>query len=560
MNQEQSDIKPIIITVDDDDLNNDFVKEVLSGKYQVFCASSGYECLEITKTTQADIILLDIMMPGLSGLEVCQQLKSQDHTKDIPVLFLTAKNSGNELAKGIEVGAVDYLKKPFNVTELKARVASALRTRESQKELQQYKSQLETLVKERTKELEQTNFRLAEEIKNHQKAETERKKLESQLRQSQKMEALGTLAGGIAHDFNNIIFAINSYIELTLDKLKKKSKEHDNLKKALQASNRAQELVKQIIAFSRDSGQTLDPINIYSIINESLQMIQATLPSSVIISTNIEKIQQNILANPVQIQQIFLNLCTNANYAFPTKIGTIKIGLHEVTVSPQLAKELSIQSGSAIKLSVKDTGCGIPPNIKERIFDPFFTTKPVGSGSGMGLSVVHGIVTGSNGAIQCHSVVGEGTTFEIFFPVTQKIPKEFKLVSNELSDLYGNEHILFVDDESFNLEIVKEHLEFYGYKVTTTNDSRTAFDWFTQKPEQFDLLLTDQVMPHLTGSELAQKMLLLRPSFPVVAMSGYAEKSPKNKKTYPFTDYLSKPITRVELARCIRKIITTQNK
>ncbi len=376
---------------------------------------------------------------------------------------------------------------------------------------------------------------------------TREKKMEDTLRQSQKMEAIGTLAGGIAHDFNNILSAIFGYTELSLSRLEKKAYLENNLKKILKAGTRARDLIQQILTFSRRSEMEFRPIRLSSIIREVAGLLRASLPSTIDIKLNIDS-QRYIMGDHVQLHQILMNLATNSGYAMRKKGGVLSINL-------QNRKE-PVENGvpGIIEMVIADTGEGIPNEIQSRIFDPFFTTKPQGKGTGMGLSVVHGIVKSHEGYMVVNSQPGEGTIITIQFPsINKPISKRFNHRNNVKG---GEETILFVDDEPAITEIGKSILTSIGYSVTTFTDSREALEHFSKAPNSFDLLITDKTMPNLTGEDLAIKFKELRKDIPVIICTGFTGSGSDNSELKDLVDvWLEKPILKAQMAEAVRKTL-----
>lgn len=347
---------------------------------------------------------------------------------------------------------------------------------------------------------------------------TNRTMLEIQLRQAQKMEAIGTLAGGIAHDFNNILLAIFGYTELALTQLEKGSPLRRHLQNILIASERAKNLVYQILAFSRQGEQEFRPIQVKTTVREALKLLRASLPTTIHISNNIQS-NSVVMGDPTQIHQVIMNLCTNAGYAMQKSGGELSIELSELTLGTEFAAiHQDVTPGLYVKLIVSDTGEGIPSQILPRIFEPFFTTKDKSKGSGWGLSVVHGIVKKHGGTVTVESELGKGSTFTVYLPVTEKQLSIPPIVST--TNHIGTEHILFVDDDQTIATIGEEMLTAKGYRVTPALGSQEALAIFQSNPEQFDMVITDMTMPHMTGDHLALEMMSLKPDIPVIICSG----------------------------------------
>jgi PAS domain S-box-containing protein len=383
----------------------------------------------------------------------------------------------------------------------------------------------------------------------------EKKILETHLQQAQKMEAIGTLAGGIAHDFNNILSAILGYADMAYQDSLSGSVKSSHLHRVIQAGNRAADLVKQILAFSRQAETQRIPMRPVAMVKESLKLIRSSLPTTIDVQQDIDSETSLILADPTQIHQIIMNLCTNAYHAMEENGGTLSISLKNKDLTQQdLITIPGVQQGHFIQLSVRDTGPGISPEIRKKIFDPYFTTKEAGKGTGMGLAIVHGIVKACGGYITCNSEIGEGTSFETYLPslLEQIEPetKEWELVP------IGTESILFIDDEELLTEMGQTMLERLGYSVTTKMSSVEALATFKNKPDAFDLVITDQTMPGMTGVDLARRMLHIRPDLPIILYTGYSSQiSKEDVKSCGIKGFAMKPLVRKDIAVLIRKVL-----
>ena len=392
---------------------------------------------------------------------------------------------------------------------------------------------------------------------NYKKAEKEKMDLELQLGQKQKMEAIGTLAGGIAHDFNNILAAVQGYVELSLDDLPDDSPVRDNLEQILSCSNRATKLVKQILTFSRkdEQEQKKEPVQISSIIKEVLGMLRSSLPATIKICRKIHADSSQVLADPTQMHQVLVNLCTNASHAMKPVGGLLEVGLEDIELESETRiGDEYLSKGSYVKLSVADTGCGMDKEVIERIFEPFFTTKKVNEGTGLGLPVVHGIVKSHDGAIAVTSTPGEGTTFDIFLPRI----KSDEVQESESPEPTGDkkEVVLLVDDEEMMVDVTGQILERLGFTVVARTSSIDALEAFQEKPDEFDLVITDQVMPNMTGTELARKLISIRPDIPVILCSGFPENvRPEELKEIGIKEFITKPISRQEIAAIVRAVL-----
>ena len=380
------------------------------------------------------------------------------------------------------------------------------------------------------------------------------KTLETQLQQALKMESIGTLTGGIAHDFNNILGIIIGNTELAMDDVPEWNPAHFNLKEIKTASMRAKNIVRQLLTFSRKTDQELKPIKIIPIIKDSLKFLRATIPTSIDIRQDIRATDDTVLADPTQIHQIMMNLCTNASHAVETG-GTIEVGIENIVLDEDSAVLYpDLIPGNYVKVTVSDTGQGIAPEATGRIFDPYFTTKEVGKGTGMGLSVVHGIVKSHGGAIIVESELGKGTTFSVLFPVIEKQVDSEIEIDEKLPT--GNERILFVDDEESMVYVGRYRLERLGYQVEAQTSPVQALKLFQANPDQFDLLITDMAMPRMTGDMLVKEILKIRPDMPTILCTGFSEKIDEERsKELGISAYIVKPFDRRDLAKLVRKVL-----
>ncbi len=382
--------------------------------------------------------------------------------------------------------------------------------------------------------------------------------LEKHLRQTQKMEALGTLAGGIAHDFNNILGTIIGCTELAAANLTDPDKVRGMLENTLASAERARDIVRQILIFARVTDQPPEPVCLASAVRENLRLVRASLPSTLEIRQNMEAEEAAVLSHPAQIHQVLLNLCTNAAQALHEKGGgVITVGVDELYLDgPQtLGYGPNLTPGPYVRLTVADDGPGIPEDIQSRIFEPFFTTKEPGRGTGLGLSTIHGILAAQFGAVRVHSLPGQGASFEALWPKISAAPAR-ALEPGPDEPPGGHERILLVDDEESLAHVFSNILESLGYRVTALTSSREALEIFSQKPEDFDLVLTDMTMPYLKGSELARKLLTIKPDLPIILFTGYAETiTPEKARAMGIREYVFKPVKLLHLAGVIRRVL-----
>lgn len=386
-------------------------------------------------------------------------------------------------------------------------------------------------------------------------AEEMRPQFEAQLRQVQRMDAIGSLAGGIAHDFNNILGVMVGYTEMVLMSLPEDDGRKRRLQQVLKAGKRGKELVSQILAFSRPSPQERKPMHLSPVIKETLNMLRATLPATIELKVELEKDQDTILADSTQMHQVVINLCTNAAHAMRDQGGVLDISLKAVHLDAKTAAQFhGLSAGPHIRLIVRDTGHGMDRDTLEKIFDPFFTTKKMEEGTGMGLAVVHGIIKAHKGAITVQSEVGRGTEFQIYLPQVEAAELPGGVETPKIEN--GKERLLFVDDEEWLVDMWKEILESLGYRMTVTTKPLEALEIFKARPREFDLVIADQTMPQMTGLELAQELIALRPELPVILVTGYSQLvTPEKALEAGIRDYIMKPLSISELTNAIRKVL-----
>jgi PAS domain S-box-containing protein len=398
------------------------------------------------------------------------------------------------------------------------------------------------------------------DITKYKQAEDEKIKLETQLRQAQKMEAIGTLAGGIAHDFNNILTPIIMFSEIAQRELDVDHPIRPYLDQVLKSSKRASDLVKQILSISRQTERKPTFMELGPIVKESLKLLRASLPATIEIQQDINPEAGWIMADPIEIYQVVMNLCTNAAHAMQETGGVLGVRLKNVNLDqPTSAFGLDLKPGPYLSLAVQDSGTGIPPEILERIFEPYFTTKNVGEGTGLGLALVHSITRSCGGGIEVASEPGKGTTFQIFFPVLENTDLTESEAVMPLPR--GSERILLVDDEPDIVAAAKIILEKLGYQVESFSNGQEALEVFWADPDRFDLIFTDQTMPQLTGLELAQEVVKVRPNLPIIICTGFSEAlTPEQIKALGVGELVLKPLTPNKLADAVRRGLDAKKK
>ena len=399
---------------------------------------------------------------------------------------------------------------------------------------------------------------IARDITERIQSDKEKAKLRAQLRQAQKMEAIGTLAGGIAHDFNNILQSIFGYTEIAGLQITQGKNPTEALNNILTASQRAKGLINQILSFSRQTEQERQSVQVNLIVKEVLKLIRASLPSTIEIRGENLNHDAVVEADPIQIHQVMMNLCSNAHHAMRETGGTLNVSLATTDIAPDQAAHLGgIPPGPYLELRISDTGHGIPKEYIDRIFDPYFTSKEKGEGTGLGLAVVHGIVSSHGGAISVESAIGEGTIFHVYFPERAQDASTEERSQPVTPDTYpGHETILFVDDEPALVEISQEILTTLGYQVDTTTSSLEAIERFKESPERYDLIISDLTMPKMTGEVLAREAMRIRPDIPIILFTGYSDIMSRERFVAAgIKDCLMKPLTRKDLAQSIRRVL-----
>jgi len=384
---------------------------------------------------------------------------------------------------------------------------------------------------------------------------TQENHLQRQLIQSQKMEAIGTLAGGIAHDFNNILSAILGYAELAVYEMPEGSPGRHDVAEVIKAGNRAKDLVRHILTFSRKTEQDFKSIDIAPLLKEALKFLRASLPSTIDIRTRISAENARVQCTPTMIQQILMNLCTNAAQAMKDAGGILDVSLTNTEIeAADIKQHPELRPGPHLCLTVGDTGPGIEPDLLARIFDPYFTTKEKGEGTGLGLSVVHGIIQALKGSVQVDSCPDSGAIFHAFLPCAAS--QDEPTVIQPIALATGNERILLADDEAVLAEMGKQMLEHLGYHVTVRTDSSDALNTFQSHPQDFDLVISDRTMPRMTGFELAERIKTIRPDIPIILCTGYSDElEVERAAALGISRMVMKPLGMNELADAVRSAL-----
>jgi CheY-like chemotaxis protein len=525
-----------ILIIDDTPTNIRVLVPILMehGKFQINIANNGKDALKLLEKVKPDLILLDIMMPEMDGFETCQIIKNDETLKDIPIIFLTAKNEPEDLARGFELGAADFVSKPFNSVELIARVKTHIELKTNRDLL---KTRLEKLVQKRTEQLEHETI--------------EKLKLKDQLMQSQKMEAIGQLAGGVAHDFNNQLGGIIGSAELIKHNTdNEKINKYSNM--ILNAAQSSANLTKQLLAFARKGKETSMPVDLNRIIVQISELLQRSLDKKINIIQDFDICNTFTIGDPAQLENALLNIAINAGHAMPDG-GTLTFNTCIVELSDEDMKRFNIEERTCAQIKVSDTGTGMPQEVMERIFEPFFTTKDKDKGTGLGLSATYGAIQQHSGHISVESTLGEGTTFTLLLPSSQE-KTIFNNVDNKIADI-SSSRILIIDDEPIILFTVSEILRELGCQVETAEDGPKGIEIYEKNPDLFDIIILDKIMPRMNGLEVFYKLREIKDDVKVILASGYSEEQAQQILDSGVKAFIRKPYTMATLTKVLAEHI-----
>ena len=557
-----------ILSADDKPENLYMLEALLRGHgHTVDSASNGLDALKLAERGVYDLIIADILMPRMDGFQLCRELKKDDRLRHIPFVFYTATYTDpKDASLALSLGADRFLIKPLDpdtfIREITEVIANKVPlppgpVEEPEDEsvyLKEYNARLIAKLEKKMLDLEAANALLQEDISERERTAVEHLKLEEKLRQAQKLEAIGTLAGGIAHDFNNILSGIIGYADLGIEEAADPNASTASFQEILKAGGRARDLVRQILAFSRHREQDRKPLDLEADVRDALRLLRATLPASVEFITEFESGAPAVLADSIQIHQVVTNLVTNAWHAIGERAGHVRVQISTFTVDADFAHtHPDLRPARYLRLSVSDNGCGIDSDTAVRIFEPFFTTKEPGRGTGLGLSVVHGIMKSCDGAISVYSKPGEGTTFHLYFPALDldtpvAAAPEPAIVTGQ------GQRILFIDDEPVLTLLGERFLTRLGYEPVVEKDAHTALTRFREQP--FDLVITDLTMPQLSGIDLARRLWEIRPATRVVLTTGYtATLDTPRAREIGFCELLLKPYNIQALGDCVRRAL-----
>lgn len=561
-----------ILSVDDKAENLYMLEALLRGHgHEVDSASNGIDALRLAERGNYDVIISDILMPRMDGFQLCREVKKDRRLRGVPFIFYTATYTDpRDASFALSLGADRFLVKPVEPSifiQTLGEVCGGSREEKPLQEpgedeavyLKEYNARLIAKLEKKMLDLEQANRALEADIEQRERADAERVKLERQLRQAQKMEAIGTLAGGIAHDFNNVLAGIVGFAELINQDLDKPAEVKRHVTDILASAERARDLVRQILAFSSRQEQERQPLSLQRSLEEVLRLLRATIPTTVDIVPNFDPATPAILADPTQIHQIVTNLITNAWHAIGDKPGRIEISLSPFRVDEDFARtHPDLRPGRYVRLSFTDNGCGMDSHTIERIFEPFFTTKETGRGTGLGLAMVHGIVKASDGAVAVYSELGRGTTFHLYFPaIDLEVPAAG--ATDESHAKGRGQRILFIDDEKILASLGERFLTRLGYQPVAETDAVAALARFEN--EEFDAVVTDLTMPQLSGLDVVRKVHHLRPGLPMVLTTGFSANLDADRaEALGFSELLIKPYTMQSLGAALKKALATAAK
>ena len=560
-----------ILSVDDKAENLYMLEALLRGHgHEVDSASNGVAALALAAIHQYDLIISDILMPKMDGFQLCREIRKDERMKNVPFIFYTATyTDSRDAAFALSLGADRFLVKPLDpeyfLSELNAVAAEKLsRPPEAAQEeppedeaiyLKEYNARLIAKLEKKMLDLEAANRAMLEDIAERERAVHERKKLEDRLRQAQKLEAIGTLAGGVAHDFNNILAGIMGFADLGLQEAEDPVATTRNFGEILRAGQRARDVIRQILSFSRHRDQHRKALSLEPPVREAITLLRATLPASIEITTSFDSQTPAVLADGTHVHQIVANLATNAWHAIGDRQGKIDVRLSAFRVDTDFSQtHPDLRPGRYVRLTISDDGQGIEPAVSERIFEPFFTTKEPGKGAGLGLAVVHGIMQASDGAITVYSQPGLGATFHLYFPALE-VDVPGAPAAETSTPLGRGQRILFIDDEPVLATLGERFLARLGYTPVVQTDALAALAHFKDHP--FDLVITDLSMPRVNGIDLARRIWKINPATRIILVTGYsATLDAARARELGFSEFLIKPYNLQSLGHAIHQALS----
>ena len=561
-----------ILLVEDSPTQAEQLRYILEKRnFRVTLAGNGKQALEILREFRPNVVITDVVMPEMDGYELCRTIRSREKLKDIPVILVTTLSDPTDVIRGLEVGANNFITKPYDERYLVSRLQYLITNMElrkdltaemginvyfsgknyfitaerlqildlllstyenayhqncellnAQKKLQELNEHLEDIVRARTAELLSANAQLKIELQERLRAEEEKTKLQAQLHQAQRMESVGRLAGGVAHDYNNMLSVILGYAQMALDKVEPDSTLSEDLREILSAAERSTRITRQLLTFARK--QTIVPqvLDLNETVQGMINMLKRLIGEDITLNWRPGAQLQPVKIDPSQMDQLLANLCVNARDAI-VGVGMIDIETSMATIRPEdCADNAELVVGDYVVISVGDTGCGMEKDVQEKIFEPFFTTKAVGHGTGLGLSTVYGIVHQHNGFINVVSAPGRGTTFKIFLPTQHSEITTKEGTGNGVTQRGQGQTVLIVEDDEAILKLTGQMLRNLGYSVLSANSPGKALSIARENLQSIDLLLTDVIMPEMNGRDLAELLAAIHPEIKCLFMSGYS--------------------------------------
>jgi len=513
---------PSVLVVDDSPKNVDLLVNTLKDDFRLGIARNGPRALDYAQKHHPDLILLDVMMPEMDGFEVCSRLKTVPETKDIPVVFLTAMSETDDKTRGFEIGAVDYITKPFRPSEVKARIRAHLTLKETREKLKTQNVSLAVENARLLKEAKEATQKLQQVVgeQSLQMVESQQQALQSMeiFHRAQKIEALGTLAGGIAHHFNNLLMGIQGRTSLMLMDIDPSHSFYRHLKGIEEQVISAANLTKQLLGFARRGKYEVRSTDLNELIKKTSRMFGRT-NKALKIHCRFQEDLWTVEIDQEQIEQVMMTLYVNAWQAMPGS-GDLNLETQNTKLDKDFSKLFSVKEGNYVKISVTDNGVGMDEGTRQRIFEPFYTTKTMEKGTGLGLASTYGIIKNHDGIINVYSEKGKGTTFDIYLPASDKHVSGGKKPTGDI--MQGSEMILLVDDEEVIVNVGEQMLDRLGYKVIIAKGGKEAIELYIKNQEKIDMVILDMIMPDVDGKMVYEKLKEINPGIKVLLSSGYS--------------------------------------
>jgi len=566
--------KATILAVDDTYESLALLEKILtSAGFHVLVADSGELALAAVAANPPDLILLDVRMKGMDGLEVCRQLKAHDETKRIPIILISAFANEKEWVEGLQLGVSDYITKPFKSEELLMRVKTHMTLSRANVTLEQQAAELcqineqlqsEIIMRQRVEDdlrrnldrAERSRLAMLSNLEDRKRMEAEKSVLEVQFQQAQKLEAVGLLTGGVAHDFNNLLTTIIGNAELAIGEVGKDSPLHEFLEDIKGAGERAAALTRQLLAFSRKQILQPEVVDLNEVMANVERILRRVIRESIEIKIILSPDLGQVYVDVCQMEQVLMNLAVNAQDIMPEG-GKLIFETSNAELDETYARtHIGVTPGRYVLLAVTDTGFGMTKEVHAKIFEPFFTTKEKGKGTGLGLSTVYGIIKQSKGNIWVYSEPGKGSTFKVYLPRVEETARIKEEAEEVAESLQGSETILLVEDDGMVRNTTLKILQKYGYSVLCARGGEEALHICRQHKAPVQLMLTDVVMPGMNGKELAKRLEELRPEIKVLFMSGYTDNAiVHNGLLDKGIAFIPKPLTPMGLARKVREVL-----